>query len=92
MRRWRERCQEHGYDGLYDSRKRRPSPKRISAAVLEKVLRLHREQYLDFNVRRLHEKLVEEHGVKLSYTWVKMALEATGLVTSRRKRKRRRPP
>ena len=29
MRRWRERYQEHGYDGLYDRRKRRPSPKRV---------------------------------------------------------------
>ena len=27
MRRWRERYQEGGYDGLYDRRKRRPSPK-----------------------------------------------------------------
>jgi transposase len=90
MRRWRERYQEHGYDGLYDYRKRRPSPKRISAELLEKVLRLYREQYFDFNVRHFHEKLVEEHGVKLSYTWVKMALQGAGLVPSRRKRAKHR--
>ena len=29
MRRWRERYQEDGYDGLYDHRKGRPSPKRF---------------------------------------------------------------
>jgi len=29
MRRWRERYEEGGYDGLYDRRKRRPSPKRV---------------------------------------------------------------
>ena len=28
MRRWRERYEEGGYDGLYDYRKGRPSPKR----------------------------------------------------------------
>ena len=32
MRRWRERYQEHGYSGLWDYRKRRPSPKRIAVA------------------------------------------------------------
>jgi hypothetical protein len=38
MRRWRERYQEHGYDGLYDYRKNRPSPKRIPVETSEKVL------------------------------------------------------
>jgi transposase len=40
MRRWRERYQEGGYDGLYDRRKRRPSPKRIPMKTAEKVLQL----------------------------------------------------
>ncbi|PWU02322.1 MAG: hypothetical protein C5B51_21045 [Terriglobia bacterium] len=30
MRRWRERYEEFGYDGLYDRRKCRPSPKRVA--------------------------------------------------------------
>ena len=29
MRRWRARYEEHGYDGLYDRRTRRPSPQRV---------------------------------------------------------------
>ena len=29
LRRWRQRYEQCGYDGLYDRRKRRPSPKRI---------------------------------------------------------------
>ena len=45
MRRWRERYQKHGYSGLWDHRKRSPSPKRIPAAVLEQVLQLYREKY-----------------------------------------------
>ena len=32
MRRWRERLDEHGYSGLWDHRKRRPSPKRVPMA------------------------------------------------------------
>src|SRR5438270_2353550 len=35
MRRWRERYQEGGYDGLYDRRKRRPSPKRVAMKTAE---------------------------------------------------------
>jgi transposase len=30
MRRWRERYEEFGYDGLFDRRRRQPSPKRVS--------------------------------------------------------------
>jgi transposase len=94
MRRWRERYQEHGYSGLWDYRKRRPSPKRIAVEVLEKVLQLYREKYFDFNVQHFHEKLKEEHGIEQSYTWVKTALQEAGLVERRKKRgshRKRRP-
>ena len=94
MRRWRERYQEHGYSGLWDHRKRSPSPKRIAVEVLEQVLRLYREKYFDFNVQHFHEKLEEEHGIKQSYTWVKTALQQAGLVERRKKRgshRKRRP-
>jgi transposase len=94
MRRWRERYQEHGYSGLWDHRKRSPSPKRIAVEVLEKVLQLYREKYFDFNVQHFHEKPDEEHGIKQSYTWVKTALQEAGLVERRKKRgshRKRRP-
>jgi len=94
MRRWRERYQEHGYSGLWDHRKRSPSPKRIQVEVLEQVLQLYREKYFDFNVQHFHEKLQEEHGIQLSYTWVKTALQESGLVERRKKRgshRKRRP-
>jgi transposase len=94
MRRWRERYQEHGFDGLYDRRKRCPSPKRVPMETAEQVLRLYREKYFDFNVRHFHEKLAEEHGIQLSYTWVKVALQTAGLVAQRKRRgthRRRRP-
>ena len=35
LRRWRERYQKHGYDGLYDRRKGRPSPKRVPVKTVE---------------------------------------------------------
>ena len=94
MRRWRERYQEFGYDGLFDRRRGQPSPKRVPLAMVEQVLGLYREKYFDLNVRHFHEKLREQHGIKLSYTWVKLALQGAGLVKRGRKRgvhRKRRP-
>ena len=86
MRRWRERYEEFGYDGLFDRRRGQPSPKRVSLAVVEQVLGLYRERYFDLNVQHFHEKLQAEHGIQLSYTWVKAALQGAGLVAQGRKR------
>ncbi len=90
MRRWRQRYEEHGYDGLYDRRTRRPSPKRVPLATVERVLRLYREKYFDFNVKHFTEKVQSEHGIHLSYTWIKTALQGAGLVERKRKRGKHR--
>jgi transposase len=86
MRRWRERYEERGYDGLIDRRRGRPSQKRVPMEQAEQVLGLYREQYFDLNVRHFHEKLGERHGIHLSYTWVKQALQGAGLVGKGRRR------
>ena len=97
LRRLYERYQEFGYDGLYDRRTGQPSPKQVPLAVVEKVLGLYREKYCDFSVKHFHEKLQEEHGITLSYTWVKLALQGAGLVAKapkrgvHRRRRERRP-
>jgi transposase len=81
MRRWRERLEEHGYSGLADRRKGKPSGKRVPLAACEEVLRLYREQYFDSNIRHFHEKIREQHKIELSYTWVQQALQGAGLVS-----------
>lgn len=86
MRRWKERYQEFGYDGLFDRRTGKPSPKRVPLTTVEEILRLYQEQYSDFNVQHFHEKLQEKHQIRLSYTWVKRALQMAGLVKKSRKR------
>src|SRR5947199_970595 len=86
MRRWRERYEAFGYDGLFDRRRGQPSPKRVPVAQVEQVLGLYREKYFDLNVSHFHEKLQQEHGIELSYTWVKMALQGAGLVAADKKR------
>src|SRR6476620_7834846 len=78
MRRWRERLEEHGYNGLTDRRKGKPSRQR-------EPLGLYQKTYYDLNVRHFHEKLKEEHGIHLSYTWVQQALQGAGLVARGRR-------
>jgi len=97
MRRWRERYVEQGYNGLLDRRRGQPSRRRVPVATVERVFALYREKYFDLNVQHFHEKLQAEHGIELSYTWVKQALQGAGLVTrgrkrgAHRKRRERRP-
>jgi hypothetical protein len=67
---------------------------RVPLEEAEQVLQLYREKYFDLNVRHFHEKLREGHGIRLSYTWVKLALQGAGLVKKGRKRgvhRKRRP-
>src|SRR5436309_6545162 len=90
MRRWRERLQEHGYSGLADGRKGKPSLKRVPMAVAEEVLRLYQETYYDLNIKHFHEKLRAEHGIELSYTWVQLALQGAGLVARKKRRGKHR--
>lgn len=86
MRRWHERLEKHGYVGLGDRRKGKPSPKRIPLEAMEELLRLYREKYYDLNMRHFHEKLRDEHKIKVSYTSVQNALQGAGLVAKRHKR------
>jgi transposase len=97
MRRIRERYEEEGYNGLLDRRRGKPSRRRVPVATVEKVFALYREKYFDLNVQHFHEKLAAEHGIGLSYSWVKQALQGAGLVArgrkrgAHRKRRERRP-
>jgi len=90
MRRWKGRYEKYGYDGLFDRRCQRPSPKRVPVETVQDVLRLYREEYKGFNISHFHDKLIEDHGITLSYEWVKKALQTAGLVSKGRKRGRHR--
>jgi transposase len=95
LRRWRERYETHGYVGLVDKRRHTPSVRRMAAPEVERLLRLYRERYGGFNVRHFHEIARREHGVTVSYSFLKQTLQAAGLVKKHRARgrhRRRREP
>jgi transposase len=95
LRRWRDRYRRLGYDGLFDRRRRRPSPRRAPFEEVQRMLHLYRERYEGFNVRHFHHLARRDHQVTLSYSFVKTALQAAGLVRKGRVRgrhRRRREP
>jgi transposase len=90
VRRWRERYEEFGHSGLIDKRLHRPSIRRVPPGTVEQLLRLYRERYAGFNVRHFHQIARREHGVTVSYSFVKQALQAARLVKKHRARGRHR--
>src|SRR6266446_1818798 len=94
LRRWRARFDANGALGLYD-RRRQPSRRQAPALEVKRILMLYRDTYRGFNVRHFHQVARREHGVTLSYSFVKLALQEAGLVRKRRARgrhRRRREP
>jgi len=69
----------------------------VPLETAEKVLKLYREKYFDFNISHFYDKLRKHHKIKLSYNWVRLALEGAGLIEKRlrhdkhRKRRPRKP-
>jgi len=95
IRRLRWRYERYGYDGLFDRRRRTPSPRRAPVAEVERMLRLYRDRYPGFNVRHFLRRARDAHGVRFCYSFVKQALQGAGLVPKQRPRgrhRRRREP
>src|SRR5574341_1383565 len=95
LRRWRARYERDPVVGLLDCRRRRPSHRVAPRAEVQRILQLYRTRYQGFNVRHFHHLARRDHGVTLSYTFVRLALQAAGLVPKRRARgrhRRRREP
>jgi len=90
MRRYRVGLAKHGYAGLVDRRRKSPSPRSIPAAEVTRVLTLYRLRYRGWNVRHFHQTVCREHGVKISYTFVRQALQGAGLVQKLKARGRHR--
>ena len=97
FRRYRERFEDEGDAGLVDRRLGKPSPRRIEADEIERMLELYRTTYRGWNVKHFHEHGVRDHKFAWGYTWTKAQLHAAGLVERAKRRgahrrKRERKP
>jgi transposase len=90
VRRYRLGLEKWGYDSLFDRRRRSPSPRSVPVAEVKRILSLYHERYRGWNVRHFYATARREHGVTVSYTFVKQALQGAGLVTKLKARGRHR--
>lgn len=90
LRRWRARYEADGVLGLYDRRRGRPSRRKAPVAEVQRILRLYQDGYRGWNVRHFYRFARRDHGVTLSYSFVRLALQEAGLVRKGRARGRHR--
>jgi transposase len=94
FRRYRDRYEEEGLEGLRDRRLGKPSAKRVPEDERQQMLELYLELYGGWNVKHFHEHLRAYHSFAWGYTWTKAQLHAAGLVDRARRRgahRRKRP-
>lgn len=88
FRRYIDRFEEEGLDGLIDKRIGEVSQLKAPVDEVLRLEALYRERYDGWTVAHFYERYQEEHGGTRSYTWVKNRLQEDGLV---RRGKRRGP-
>ena len=94
FRRWRDRFEADGAEGLYDRRLGKVSARRVPVDTVIEVLGLFDTRYFDFTARHFWDKLVLDHDFKRSYNWVRLTLQAHGRTAKAPRRgahRRRRP-
>lgn len=97
FRRYIDRYDDEGLDGLVDKRLSQVSHRRAPVDEVLRLEALYRERYEGWNVKHFYSFYRRRHGGDRSYTWVKNRLQSAGLVTrapgrgKHRKRRERAP-
>src|SRR5438105_12881953 len=86
IKRLKKRMREDGEAALAPANRGRPSHRRLSAAVRERIVQLSRGTYAGFNDHHLCEKLCEIEGFSLSRETLRRLLRQAGLGSPRKRR------
>ena len=96
FRRWRDRLDDEGLEGLFDRRLGKASARAVPVDEIGWLLEQYRTRYDGWTVKHFHDHLKKHHSFRWGYTWTKSQLHAAGLVkraprrgAHRRKRPRR---
>ena len=96
FRRYVDRYEDHGMDGLLDRRLTQASYRRAPVDEVMELAELYGSRYRGWNVKHFYHWYRRDGGLR-SYTWVKNTLQSKGLVSktskkgSHRKRRERAP-
>lgn len=97
FRRWRDRYDTEGAEGLQDRRLGRASARAVPVDEALRMVTLYETRYTGWTVKHFHERWQQEHGGTRSYTGTKKTLQAAGQVAraprrgAHRKKRPRKP-
>lgn len=97
FRRWRDRYEADGAEGLQDRRLGCPSGRAVPVDEVVRMVTLYETRYTGWTVKHFHERWCQEHGGTRSYTWTKKILQRAGHVAraprrgAHRKKRPRKP-
>jgi transposase len=86
VRRLVARYREQGAAGLAHGNRGKVSPRRVSGAVREQIVKLVKERYRDYNTQHLVEVLAERHQLQVSYATLRRIRNGEGLPSPRKRR------
>jgi hypothetical protein len=90
FRRLIDRFEDGGMESLLDKRLSQVSKRRASGKEVDYVVKLYKTSFQGWNVKHFHSKYQREFFGPRSYSWIKSALQAAGVVRpSKRKGKHR---
>jgi transposase len=84
--RWKKTYREKGAVGLAHGHRGKVSARRTPEEVRERIAKLLRERYRDYNTLHLVEVLAEEHGIAVSYATLRRIRLAVGVPSPRKRR------
>jgi transposase len=90
IRRIVKRIRSEGTKGIIHRSRGRPSNRRISDKIKERVIHLYRVQYKDFGPTLASEKLLERNGIRINDETLRRWLLGTGDWRKSRRRRRHR--
>ena len=86
FRRYLDRYEEAGLEGLIDKRLAQVSARRAPADEVLAVTELYRSRYRGWNVKHFYNWYWREHKGCRSYNWVRKTLQAQGAVARKPKK------
>lgn len=97
FRRWRDRYETEGAEGLQDRRLGQPSARAVPVDEALRMVTLYETRYTGWTVKHFHERWQQEHDGMRSYSWTKKTLQDAGHVVraprrgAHRKKRPRKP-
>ncbi len=79
---WMRKYETRGYDPrFWKGGGNKSSLDIVRLSKAEKILSFYWQRHSRLSIRCFHQRLIREHDIRVSYAWLKLALEGAGLVS-----------